>query len=144
MSDKWMKAAGLLVTTVSASRPNSSSATASSGLKFSSTETGIEFKKIAKSSKSINKKDYDLFLESLVKRKNSTQVEDEKNKIKRSLAMAPKPTPNSSSACSTSASTTAKSNDVVSRLTDHTKYTGSHKHRFDAETGKGKGKEGRV
>lgn len=32
---------------------------------------------------------------------------------------------------------------VYSRLTDHTKYTGAHKERFDAE-GKGKGKSGRV
>lgn len=31
---------------------------------------------------------------------------------------------------------------VYNRLTDHTKYTGSHKERFDAE-GKGKGKAGR-
>ncbi|VDK45831.1 unnamed protein product [Anisakis simplex] len=31
---------------------------------------------------------------------------------------------------------------VYSRLTDHTKYTGAHKERFDAE-GKGKGKAGR-
>ena len=143
MSDKWMKAAGLLVTSIS-SRPSSSTTSSASDLKFTSTETGIEFKKIAKSSKSVNKKDYDLFLESLVKRKNSSPVEDQKNKIKKSLAMAPKPASSSSSASSTSASTTAKSSDVVSRLTDHTKYTGSHKHRFDAETGKGRGKEGRV
>lgn len=32
---------------------------------------------------------------------------------------------------------------AVSRLTDTSKYTGSHKERFDA-TGKGKGKDGRV
>ncbi|KAI1718030.1 p25-alpha domain-containing protein [Ditylenchus destructor] len=32
---------------------------------------------------------------------------------------------------------------VYSRLTDHTKYTGAHKERFDAE-GKGRGKAGRV
>lgn len=36
-----------------------------------------------------------------------------------------------------------KSN-VVDRLTDVSKYTGSHKERFDLETGKGKGKAGRV
>ncbi|KAL8581053.1 hypothetical protein ACOMHN_000368 [Nucella lapillus] len=33
---------------------------------------------------------------------------------------------------------------VVDRLTDVKGYTGSHKERFDAETGKGKGMEGRV
>lgn len=32
---------------------------------------------------------------------------------------------------------------TVSRLTDTTKFTGSHKERFD-ETGRGKGKAGRV
>lgn len=37
----------------------------------------------------------------------------------------------------------AKSGDVVSRLTDPSKYTGSHAHRFDA-TGKGRGLAGRV
>lgn len=31
---------------------------------------------------------------------------------------------------------------AVARLTDHTKYTGSHKQRFD-ESGKGRGKAGR-
>nr|CDS28037.1 tubulin polymerization promoting protein family [Hymenolepis microstoma] len=34
-------------------------------------------------------------------------------------------------------------NESVGRLTDVTKYTGAHKERFDAETGKGKGIEGR-
>ena len=37
----------------------------------------------------------------------------------------------------------ASADSVFDRLTDHTKYTGSHKERFDEE-GKGKGKEGRV
>jgi len=32
----------------------------------------------------------------------------------------------------------------VGRLTDVKHYTGAHKERFDAETGKGKGKEGRA
>ncbi|KAM7535163.1 hypothetical protein Aperf_G00000100670 [Anoplocephala perfoliata] len=34
-------------------------------------------------------------------------------------------------------------NEATTRLTDVTKYTGTHKQRFDAETGKGKGLEGR-
>lgn len=38
---------------------------------------------------------------------------------------------------------TATDGNVYSRLTDHTKYTGAHKERFDA-SGKGKGKAGRV
>ncbi|KAF5402958.1 Tubulin polymerization promoting protein family [Paragonimus heterotremus] len=33
---------------------------------------------------------------------------------------------------------------ITSRLTDVKGYTGSHKERFDAETGKGRGKEGRA
>ncbi|MCP9258057.1 hypothetical protein DINM_001218 [Dirofilaria immitis] len=36
----------------------------------------------------------------------------------------------------------ASADGVYNRLTDHTKYTGSHKERFDAE-GKGRGKLGR-
>ncbi len=36
-----------------------------------------------------------------------------------------------------------KGDDVTSRLTDTSKYTGAHKERFD-ESGKGKGLEGRV
>ncbi|VDD79632.1 unnamed protein product [Mesocestoides corti] len=39
--------------------------------------------------------------------------------------------------------TSISKNSVTARLTDHRGYTGSHKERFDAETGKGKGKEGR-
>jgi len=39
--------------------------------------------------------------------------------------------------------TTAKANDIVARLTDTSKYTGAHKHRFDEE-GKGRGLAGRV
>merc|ERR1712168_512888 len=38
---------------------------------------------------------------------------------------------------------TANKNNV-DRMTDASKYTGAHKSRFDAETGKGKGIEGRV
>jgi len=33
---------------------------------------------------------------------------------------------------------------ATARLTDVKGYTGSHKERFDADTGKGKGKEGRA
>ncbi len=33
---------------------------------------------------------------------------------------------------------------MYNRLTDVKKYTGSHKERFDADTGKGKGKAGRA
>ena len=33
---------------------------------------------------------------------------------------------------------------ATARLTDVKGYTGAHKERFDAETGKGKGKEGRA
>ena len=36
----------------------------------------------------------------------------------------------------------ASCDDATKRLTDASKYTGSHKERFD-ESGKGKGKEGR-
>uniref|UniRef100_A0A1I8GE80 FH2 domain-containing protein n=2 Tax=Macrostomum lignano TaxID=282301 RepID=A0A1I8GE80_9PLAT len=39
--------------------------------------------------------------------------------------------------------TAASKDDATSRLTDVKGYTGAHKERFDADTGKGKGKEGR-
>ena len=38
----------------------------------------------------------------------------------------------------------AKDDAVVNRLTDVKGYTGSHKERFDQDSGKGKGVEGRV
>ena len=38
-------------------------------MKFTSTETGIEFKKIAKTAKAIDKKQYDALIEALVRRR---------------------------------------------------------------------------
>lgn len=37
-----------------------------------------------------------------------------------------------------------KKQSIFDKLTDPKLYTGSHKHRFDPETGKGRGKAGRV
>jgi hypothetical protein len=70
-SDKWMRESGLIATSVS--RPSSSSSSApspsSTGIKFTSTETGIEFKKIAKTAKAIDRKLYDSFIDALIRRK---------------------------------------------------------------------------
>ncbi|VDL61550.1 unnamed protein product [Hymenolepis diminuta] len=38
---------------------------------------------------------------------------------------------------------TVSNDKITARLTDHKAYTGTHKERFDPETGKGRGKEGR-
>lgn len=61
-------------------------------------------------------------------------VQEELDFITEKLAALEAPTINSAAK--------AHADGVYSRLTDHTKYTGAHKERFDAE-GKGKGKAGR-
>jgi len=104
------------------------------GLKqFTSTDTAIEFKKVSRLGKAIDLKDYDLFLDLLLKKKvKEEDLLTERNRVKETMAKANLPR-----------ATSAKTDAVVSRLTDHTKYTGSHKLRFDQETGKGRGRDGR-
>lgn len=74
--DSLNRESGLIVTSLPVSRPASSSSCAapqtgqtSLALKFTSTETGIEFKKISKTAKAIDKKLYDGFIEALVRRR---------------------------------------------------------------------------
>lgn len=97
--------------------------------KLTTVDTGICFKKLKQ--KAIDFKTFNIYLEDLAKTKG-IPVEDIKAKL---VAGGP---PNVSNA------TKPQSNTVVERLTDASKYTGSHKERFDTSTGKGKGKEGRV
>lgn len=113
-SDKWMKQAKI----IGPKQP------------ITTTDTGIEFKKIAKTKKAITIKEYDKFLEALSKARKV-----DVNDIKKQLQAAGQP--------ALTRATSAKNDDIVARLTDHTKYTGTHKLRFDAE-GKGRGKAGRV
>ncbi|XP_011644248.1 TPPP family protein CG45057 isoform X2 [Pogonomyrmex barbatus] len=111
-SDKWMKQAKVI-----------------DGKKITTTDTGIYFKK-HKSTK-LGIEQYKIFLEELTK---SKKVELAEIKKKMSNCGPPGVTAGVSGA--------GKAASTVDRLTDVSKYTGSHKQRFD-ETGKGKGIAGR-
>lgn len=111
-SDKWMKQAKVI-----------------DGKKITTTDTGIYFKKHKSTKLGIDQ--YKAFLEELAKSKK-VDLTEMKNK------MANCGTPGLTSG----ASGAGKAASTVDRLTDVSKYTGSHKQRFD-ETGKGKGIAGR-
>lgn len=128
-SDKWMKQAGVI------------------DKKITTTDTGIHFKKLK--SMKLGIVDYSKFLDDLAKTKG-VEVAELKNKLASCGA------PGSNSKVSVSFIFTfhnspnynfkfqsdKKAEETVARLTDTSKYTGSHKLRFD-ETGKGKGIAGR-
>ncbi|CAG0881376.1 unnamed protein product [Darwinula stevensoni] len=95
--------------------------------KITTTDTGIHFKKFK--ALKIGFADYEKFLEDLAKAKKAT-LDDIKNK----LIHAGPP--------GTTKATQVMKGGAVDRLTDTSKYTGTHKERFD-ETGKGKGIAGR-
>ena len=97
------------------------------GKKITTTDTGIYFKKLK--ALKVTFDDYNKFLEDLSKNKK-IDVEEIKNKL---AACGP---PGFSSV------TPGKAGATVDRLTDTSKYTGSHKQRFD-DSGKGKGISGR-
>ncbi|XP_015921338.1 tubulin polymerization-promoting protein homolog [Parasteatoda tepidariorum] len=97
--------------------------------KLTTTDTGIYYKMVAKAKKSLAVKEYEEFLDKLAKNKKVDIAQ-----MKQKMASCGPP------ATSKTTPTTAMA--AVSRLTDHTKYTGTHKLRFD-DTGKGRGKEGR-
>ncbi|XP_076632084.1 tubulin polymerization-promoting protein ringmaker [Colletes latitarsis] len=98
------------------------------GKKITTTDTGIYFKK-HKSTK-LGVEQYKAFLEELAKSKKVDLTE-----MKKKMAHCGPPGVTGASGMGKAAST-------VDRLTDVSKYTGSHKQRFD-ETGKGKGIAGR-
>ncbi|TMW47837.1 hypothetical protein DOY81_007071 [Sarcophaga bullata] len=95
--------------------------------KITTTDTGIHFKKFK--AMKISYADYNKFLEDLAKTKKVELTE-----IKNKMASCGAPGVVQVSA--------GKAASAVERLTDTSKYTGSHKERFDA-TGKGKGIAGR-
>ncbi|KAL4707696.1 hypothetical protein ACJJTC_014877 [Scirpophaga incertulas] len=111
-SDKWMKQAKVI-----------------DGKKITTTDTAIHFKKLK--SLKVGLEDYQKFLDDLAK---SKKVELEE--IKRKLTTCGQPGVSSHVTKSPAAAA------AVDRLTDTSKYTGSHKQRFD-EAGKGKGIAGR-
>lgn len=111
-SDKWMKQAKVI-----------------DGKKITTTDTAIHFKKLKSLKVGID--DYQKFLDDLAKSKKV-----ELDEIKRKLTTCGQPGVSSHVTKSPAAAA------AVDRLTDTSKYTGSHKQRFD-ETGKGKGIAGR-
>ncbi|XP_047365725.1 tubulin polymerization-promoting protein homolog isoform X2 [Vespa velutina] len=111
-SDKWMKQAKVI-----------------DGKKITTTDTGIYFKKHKSMKLGIDQ--YKSFLEELAKSKKVDFVE-----MKNKMANCGAP------GVTVGASGAGKAASTVDRLTDVTKYTGSHKQRFD-ESGKGKGIAGR-
>ncbi|XP_029157145.1 TPPP family protein CG45057 [Nylanderia fulva] len=111
-SDKWMKQAKVI-----------------DGKKITTTDTGIYFKK--HKSQKLGLEQYKTFLDELAKNKKVELTE-----IKKKMANCGPP------GVTAGASGAGKVASTVDRLTDVSKYTGSHKQRFD-ETGKGKGIAGR-
>ncbi|XP_017891602.1 TPPP family protein CG45057 [Ceratina calcarata] len=111
-SDKWMKQARVI-----------------DGRKVTTTDTGIYFKK-HKSTK-LGIEQYKAFLDELAKSKKVNLTE-----MKKKMANCGPP------GVTVGGSGAGKAASTVDRLTDVTKYTGSHKQRFD-EAGKGKGIAGR-
>lgn len=118
--DKWLKDAGVLDSKT-----------------ITTTMTGIAFSKVAGPKKKTTfdetKKVLTFVAEDRSKQSKKT-VQEELDAITEKLAKLEAPTLNSAAKANTGG--------VYNRLTDHTKYTGAHKERFDAE-GKGKGKAGR-
>jgi len=110
--DKWMKQAKVI-----------------DGKKITTTDTSICFKKLFKTAKKITFEDFKKYVEELAKSKKM-----EPQELLDKLA--------GSGAPGLSSATRAAHSNVVDRLTDTSKYTGSHKERFDS-TGKGRGIEGR-
>ncbi|XP_045509400.1 tubulin polymerization-promoting protein homolog [Colias croceus] len=97
------------------------------GKKVSTTDTAILFQRFK--SKTIDFKQFMIFIESLAK-ECKLNVDDLIGKLSKSDVPG------------TSRATQVENSNIVSRMTDTSKYTGSHKERFDKQ-GKGKGKSGR-
>uniref|UniRef100_A0A7E4VV53 TPPP family protein n=1 Tax=Panagrellus redivivus TaxID=6233 RepID=A0A7E4VV53_PANRE len=118
--DKWLKDAGII-----------------DGKTVTTTVTGIAFSKVAGPKKRTNFAETKQVLVNVASekaQKTKKDVQEELDEIIEKLSKLEAPTVNSAAKANTGG--------VYSRLTDHTKYTGAHKERFDAE-GKGKGKAGR-
>ncbi|CAI2724487.1 unnamed protein product [Schistosoma spindalis] len=107
---------------------------------FNANAVDIAFCKHLKSAKKdVDFSDFVRFVEGAMaeeyaKQKNISTT-DASNEIKNKII--------SSSGPKSHGATQASKDSATSRLTDVKGYTGSHKERFDAETGKGKGIEGR-
>jgi len=112
-SDKWFKQAKVI-------EPK----------KMSTTDTGIAFRKISKNSPKLSFVDWNKYLDEVIKTKSIDRSE-----IRNELINCGKP--------GFSRATAVAKTAALDRLTDTSKYGGTHKSRFAAD-GKGRGKEGRV
>ncbi|XP_030622525.1 tubulin polymerization-promoting protein family member 3 [Chanos chanos] len=105
------------------------------GKNVTSTDVDIVFTKVkSKSSRVITYEEFQKALEDLAPKRFKGQSKEEALQSMHSLIKGKEPT-------NVGVTKVAKTG-AVDRLTDTTKYTGSHKERFD-EAGKGKGKSGR-
>jgi len=111
-SDKWFKQAKVI-----------------DGKKVTTTDTGIAFRKISKNSPKISFTDWNKYLDEIAKTKSQ-----DSNELRGKLIECGKPG-------FTGATSVAKSS-ALDRLTDTSRYGGTHRQRFDSE-GKGRGKDGR-
>jgi len=112
-SDKWFKQAKVI-------QPK----------KVSTTDTGIAFRKISKNAPKLSFSDWNKYLDEISKTKSI-----EGNEIRNELINCGKP--------GFSRATKVANTSALDRLTDSSRYGGTHKNRFAAD-GKGLGKEGRV
>lgn len=77
-----------MVASLPVSRPGSAGASpAATCIKFTSTETGIEFKKMAKTAKAVDRKQFDGFIEALVRRrvKEEDKVADARAQVREAM-----------------------------------------------------------
>merc|ERR1719273_2813971 len=111
-SDKWFKQAKVI-----------------DGKAITTTDTGIAFRKISKNSPKLSFVEWNKYLDEIAKSKKT-----ETNILKAKLVDCGKP--------GLSGATAIAKNSAMDRLTDTSRYGGTHKQRFTPE-GKGKGKEGR-
>lgn len=112
-SDKWFKQAKVI-----------------DGKKVTTTDTGIAFRKISKNGPKLTFSEWNKYLDEIVSTKKLDQGE-----LTTKLAECGKP--------GLSGATVVQKSSVTDRLTDTSKYGGTHKQRFDDE-GKGRGKSGRA
>jgi len=112
-SDKWFKQAKVI-----------------DGKTITTTDTGIAFRKISKNSPKLSFTDWNKYLDEIANYKKQ-----DGNALKAKLVECGKP--------GFTGATKISQNSAMERLTDTSKYGGTHKQRFTPD-GKGKGKEGRV
>lgn len=112
-SDKWFKQAKII-----------------DNKKISTVDTGIAFRKISKNGPKLSFTDWNKYLDEIAKNKKI-----DGNELRSKLIECGKP--------GVAGTTSVVKSKAVDRLTDASKYGGTHKERFDS-SGKGKGLEGRV